>query len=98
MGEGEEGGRRGGAGESFGKGLRSSQRVAHLSSFVNAQSTKTPQEDSFFCKALYNFEAEDEDELSFKAGDVFRVVFAKDPEWWSGVNDGRCSVVIDMES
>jgi hypothetical protein len=45
--------------------------------------------DTFFARSLYPFAAQDDDELSFPAGAVIRVVRSNDDEWWSGVYDGR---------
>lgn len=35
-------------------------------------------------QAAYDFQAEDETELSMKKGDVIRVTETTDPNWWSG--------------
>ncbi|XP_061604492.1 GRB2-related adapter protein 2a [Phyllopteryx taeniolatus] len=39
--------------------------------------------------ALYNFNAEEDDELSFSAGDVINIADASDPTWWTGRCGGR---------
>ncbi|XP_077415775.1 GRB2-related adapter protein 2-like [Vanacampus margaritifer] len=39
--------------------------------------------------ALYNFKAEEDDELSFCAGDVINITNASDPAWWTGQCGGR---------
>lgn len=41
--------------------------------------------------ALYDYEKQQEDELSFKAGDVIEVHNRSDPEWWKGRKQGEAS-------
>ena len=38
--------------------------------------------------AIYSYEAEDEDELTFNEGDVIKVT-EKDEGWWTGVLNGQ---------
>lgn len=40
-------------------------------------------------KALYDFVAEEEDELGFSAGDIIEVMDRTDPSWWRGRLRGR---------
>jgi len=44
------------------------------------------------CKAIYDFEAQDETELGFKVDDVITVLQAIDNEWWQGEIDGRVGI------
>ena len=41
------------------------------------------------CKALYDCEADNEDELSFKEGDVLLLVSKEEDEWWHGFIAGH---------
>lgn len=41
-------------------------------------------EDGKLYQAAYDFQAEDETELSMKKGDIIRVTETSDPNWWSG--------------
>merc|ERR1719399_2420592 len=50
------------------------------------------------CRALYDYAAGDDDELSFKAGDEIIITTKRpsgedeDEEWWKGVIDGRTGI------
>jgi hypothetical protein len=41
-------------------------------------------EDGKLYQAAYDFQAEDDSELSMKKGDSIRVTETTDPNWWSG--------------
>ena len=40
------------------------------------------------CKALFDYEAKTEIELSFKTGEILTVLSRDDPEWWEGELNG----------
>lgn len=44
-------------------------------------------------KALYDFTAEETDELGFNAGDVIEVLEQTDNSWWKGRLRGRCGLI-----
>lgn len=48
-----------------------------------------PQRSQVQAKALYDFDAEDDDELDFKEGDVMSIVDQEDPNWWDAELNGR---------
>jgi len=43
------------------------------------------QLDTFFCRALYDYEAQDPSALSFRAGTVIEVISQQPSGWWDGI-------------
>ncbi|KAJ8363210.1 hypothetical protein SKAU_G00120410 [Synaphobranchus kaupii] len=43
-------------------------------------------------KAVYDFRAEEADELAFSVGDVIEVLDRSDPSWWKGRLRGKCGL------
>ena len=47
------------------------------------------EHDPFIVRALYDFEATTQGELSFLTGDIIHVTQSSDPDWWDGDLNGR---------
>ncbi|XP_041959512.1 GRB2-related adapter protein 2b isoform X2 [Alosa sapidissima] len=68
---------------------RSTTRTGALPARPSEPLPSPPQPAALKVRALYNFSAEERDELDFSSGDVIEVVDQTDPSWWKGKLRGR---------
>jgi Fes/CIP4, and EFC/F-BAR homology domain/SH3 domain len=81
------------------------QRQASASSYGNAPAPPVASAPAIAqappvlcrCRALYDYEAQDEGELSFYTGDIINVLQQDDSGWWQGELRGRIAVFPSTE-
>ncbi|KAJ3247290.1 F-BAR and double SH3 domains protein 1 [Chytriomyces hyalinus] len=77
-----------------GKGLFPSNYVGAAAAVAAAvTSTVVPSEALFYAEAVFDYAAGDESELSFRVGDVVRVVDDSDGDWWMAVLNNERGLV-----
>lgn len=62
---------------------------ASLSPLAEATNTDEPELEELYAIAGWNYSAQEENEISFQAGDIVRIVLRANTDWWEGINMSR---------
>ena len=72
--------------QSLGKQTSSNNNVESLYGKINVTNKASDKQK---VKALYDFEAVEDNEITFKAGDILFVTDSSDQNWWKGYDKNR---------
>ena len=62
---------------------------ASSSLFGSLSQMKASSNEKYKVKALYDFEAVDDNEITFRSGDILTITDDSDQNWWKGIDKNR---------
>jgi hypothetical protein len=70
--------------------IKSSVLSSRRNSRIKASKPKLPEPNYPKCKALFNYSAQDSDELSINTDEIIFIIKQEDPHgWWTGMCNGK---------